>query len=651
MSEPHASANGRPGVQTDLLQRALADERSGRLELAREHYRQAIEARPDDAQAHYLLGNLERRLGERGAALEHLRRAAHLGPRRADILETLGRALADAGDADGARDALTRALAADPRYARTYVSLGDVWRRKGFAAEAERHYRQASECDPTQAHAQLGLGRLLRDRGEWDRAERAFEDALTLAPTLHAARVALACLYNARRRFEAARQAFEQCRRAGHRDPRIATGLAYASVQLGNYDEALAALDAAPPDARTAATARALRGRVALALGDLDAADAAFVAALERVPRLRHARLGRIAVQALRGDCAGALVRFVELNPDDKQDLDVAVLRARLLLGTGQPATAARVVGRWLERKDRLGDRDRFTLHLTRGQIAEEAGDLARAWHEFEAANACLPRRYDALATRQRADAIQRLFSAPRLPAARPAPATPIMIAGLPGSGARMLAAALGAHPAARTVALAQPPAELAGALAGRIGSARAWPQCLLDCRRSDLDAVARELWPAAFDASGATACVLDGGDEADFFLGLFLALVPNLRVVHCMRDRGDQRIACLRHDYAGPPRDFCRHPADVDDRLQVNEMMMGFWREQGVRALGCRRETLISRPVDTLRRVLAFARLDYRDACLAHLAPRSYAPSGAFHTPVFDPSIGRQRRYAAIAA
>ena len=105
----------------------------------------ALAANPDDARAHYYLGNLLYDKRRHQEAIAHWERAAALDPKFPTVWRNLGVAFFNvAGDRDRALAAFDLALRASPRDARIFFERDQLWKRTGVApqarlAEMQRH--------------------------------------------------------------------------------------------------------------------------------------------------------------------------------------------------------------------------------------------------------------------------------------------------------------------------------------------------------------------------------------------------------------------------------------------------------------------------------------------------------------------------------
>ena len=184
-------------------------------------------ARPDDAGAHYNLGNFHLERREYAAAITAFTTAGRLQPRDLAPLVNLSLAYNQSGQNDQAEASLRRALNLEPTNAAVHLNLGMLLAEMERLPDAERAFRDAFKFDPKSAQAAFNLGVLLaKDRpGE----------------------------------------SLEWCRRAATlnpREPKYAYTFAFFQAQQGQAAAAIATLEtllATPP---ASADAYALLGRL-----------------------------------------------------------------------------------------------------------------------------------------------------------------------------------------------------------------------------------------------------------------------------------------------------------------------------------------------------------------------------------------------------
>jgi protein O-mannosyl-transferase len=201
---------------------------AGRVEEAIPHLEQAIQLRPDDANAECNLGDDLTRLGRPREAIPHLMKALRLQPDYAEAHNNLGNALMVTNRPAEGMAQYEEALRCRPDYAQAERNLGLALASAGRTAEAlphfERavkfkpdypeaelnwavallltdrfseavpHFEKANALDPHSADSRNAYGRALARRGHYDEAIAQFEDALRLNPDYADAHMNLALL-------------------------------------------------------------------------------------------------------------------------------------------------------------------------------------------------------------------------------------------------------------------------------------------------------------------------------------------------------------------------------------------------------------------------------------------------------------------------
>jgi TolB-like protein/Tfp pilus assembly protein PilF len=119
---------------------------------AREEFQQAVDLRPNDAEALASLAVTDWNLRNLDAAIEGFRRAIALDPQDTGSHTSLGVLLTITGDFTAARQALQRALVIDPRNARAYLALSRLEiRQDGDEDAALRVLEQMAPGTPVNA--------------------------------------------------------------------------------------------------------------------------------------------------------------------------------------------------------------------------------------------------------------------------------------------------------------------------------------------------------------------------------------------------------------------------------------------------------------------------------------------------------------------
>ena len=230
-----------PQTAIRALRAARDDERAGRIAIAIEKYRAAIDAAvadddgPTQAEALRRLSVVMHRQLERGVARELCVQSYEVASDlndtslAAEALNTLGGFELEAGKTGDAGDLFRRALAmaheTPALIGRIEQNLGIIANIRGDLNAALGHYKNSlaastrARDDSGCAIAYHNLGMISADQQEWELADRYFDSSLALADSLGDVRLRGLCLLNrtevyiARQRFEEARLSAEDALR------------------------------------------------------------------------------------------------------------------------------------------------------------------------------------------------------------------------------------------------------------------------------------------------------------------------------------------------------------------------------------------------------------------------------------------------------
>jgi protein O-mannosyl-transferase len=182
----------------------LALARRGEFNEAIDHYRKALEFKPDYVESHINLGAALAGHGQIGEAIEHYRKAVQFEPGSAEAHNNLGNALAGRGSLDEAIDHFRSALKIKPDYAEVHSNLGIALARRGDVDDAIDHFRKALEIKSDYAEPHNNLGFALAGRGQVDEAIDHYRKALQIKPDFALAHYNLGNALTERKSFDEA---------------------------------------------------------------------------------------------------------------------------------------------------------------------------------------------------------------------------------------------------------------------------------------------------------------------------------------------------------------------------------------------------------------------------------------------------------------
>ncbi len=216
---------------------------AGRLTEAESACRQALRARPGDAQLLRLLGRITRDTGQTDESVrifEQLRRAR---PNDIQLLGELGASLTQANQARQARPLLTQAVQRMPNAAEWHIWLGRCQLQLFDAAAAVVTMRRAIELAPDDADAALQASNALLLGSAPEQAEACARRALEIRPGWRPAMLALAAALHQETRLDEQMAVLREVLGVSPNDPAACSAMAACLRMLGRNAEAIALLE------------------------------------------------------------------------------------------------------------------------------------------------------------------------------------------------------------------------------------------------------------------------------------------------------------------------------------------------------------------------------------------------------------------------
>jgi tetratricopeptide (TPR) repeat protein len=165
-----------------------------------DHYRRAVDLRPDYAEAHYNLGRLLVEKGQLDDAIAHYERAAAINPADAEARNNLGVTLFGIGRADDAIAHYQKALEIRPDYAEASCNLASALIANGDFDGAIARYTVCLAAIPDQEEARYNLASALLRKGRIDEAIIQYQKVLQVHPDSADAHANLGSAWLAKRR-------------------------------------------------------------------------------------------------------------------------------------------------------------------------------------------------------------------------------------------------------------------------------------------------------------------------------------------------------------------------------------------------------------------------------------------------------------------
>jgi tetratricopeptide (TPR) repeat protein len=619
--------------------------------------RAALEARPTMAQfwvsyieTLYVTGDfgkardtlaLGRRHGLGGQAVELLSARIAQALDEATALERL-EAAQDYARLQATAEAL---IAEQGRTPQRLQAVGKALLLQGKDAAALAWLTEACDALPEAVDAWNQLGLALNHLERFEEAQRCFERALGLHP--QAVEVLGNCADNCNDagRFAEALPFCERALALVPGDVVARVNKARALLELGREDEGLALLRALHVEGVRLPGALLAFAQGLRRFGDPTEAAAVFAQMLGLEPENSAALLGLAITEVDQGrfDAAEALIdRAIGVQPD-------AIGAWALIPATRKMLPADRP---WLVQAERLlatapSAGKTYPLRYAMGKCCDDLGAYGEAFEHYREANALkrqFCQRYDRVNQEKLVSLLMRGYG--RRPNARTPgsdSARPVLIVGMPRSGTSLLEQIVASHP------------HTFGA-----GELTFWRKQFRQHRRAAvngrlLELPLREMASAYLEelarcAPASAQRVVDKMPSNFAHLGLIMAVFPNARVLHTMRNPVDTCLSIyfqdfhLGHAYANDLSDLAHYYCQY-------HRLMAHWRDvlPADRFLEVPYEALLDDQEGWSRRLIAFLGLTWDPGCLAfHKTVRKVGTASNWQArqPLYKTSRERWRNY-----
>lgn len=662
----------------------------GKYAQAEKVCRQLIAARPDNADAHNILGVTLCAMRRTDEGIEALRRATELAPRSASIHANLGEVLRQQGKIEEAAEILEKAVDLDPGHPQALNNLGITYFERRQPKKAVEYYRRALAARPNMAEAHNNLGNALRMARDFEGAIQAYQDALVHRERYPEAYNNLGTLLQQRGQLEEAEHAL---RKAVNQNPRYVEAydnLANIYVAQKKDTEALRVLADVLKFAPTHVPTLLITARIQTRRGAHGLAEQAVRHALKQEPENAEALtvLGQILHETDRYDEAlEVLERALAANPENPEAMNFygvalksvgrleearecllkALRRNSNMYGAyanlGDLVDFAEGEGAELfERMDaifknaRNPEADHFlALHFAYAKALDDRGEHERALQHYITGGRMKRAQlnYDEAETHGFFDKIRAAFpkelfenrTFPGLDDERPT-----FIVGMPRSGSTLLEQILSSHPDVYGAGEVKHLSVAVGRLRDRFPSLPKYPEIMAKITPAQMEIVANNYLKQLTATSGDAKRVTDKLLTNYFFVGLIHLLFPKAKIIHTRRDPVDTCLSGFTKLF----KDDMPHSYDLGELGRYYgkyREIMEHWEKvlpEGV-LITVDYEDVVADTEGQARRLIDFLGLPWNDKCVEfHKSDRPVktASVAQVRKPIYKTSVKRWMKY-----
>lgn len=543
---------------------------------------------PKDPQVWFLLGAVNGALGDLPGVVKATRKSLELKPDNPEALFNLANALHELGRQADALRPLQRLLVLQPRQANALVLMGNIQDELGEPLAAISNFQTAIDVDPDLVEAHANLAKVLASQGDTVKAAQSYLAALSRRPDDDAVLYALVLLWARDGDVDAIHRLLEH-------------------VKL-------------PPDSVGEAVMRSVlmdkQGETQQAwqvlLPFIDASHPSLAVSLQFASVCHHGNDCARAASRLRGELARA-----HLPRDRAMHIEHAL---------------ARVLDVLAEYPEAFAHVSRFNA-MKYAALPETARYRPKAFERF-------------------IDGLIRVFPAGEVRSAQPVAAMPVFIVGMPRSGTSLVEQMLAMHPAVFAGGERMDiPALVAGlsAGAGGEGGSGRYPEVVPAIAQTERTRAIRDYRESIDRLRGDAYWTTDKLPQNFLHLGLIAELLPEARIIHCLRSPLDTCVSIFMQGFNAEHSYAFQLPSLAHYYVQYERLMAHWRRCPQIRMHEVVYEEMVADPEANARAMAEFLGLPWDAAMLEFHRNKRLVNTASYdqvRRPIYTDSVGRWRRY-----
>lgn len=546
------------------------------------------------------------------------RQAVKLKPDYAIAYGNLGLALHDQGKLDEAEANLHKALKLNPDFAEAHNNLGMTFHSSGRPDEAEACFRQAIKLNPDYTKAFNNLGLALHDQGKLDEAEANLNKALTLTPDFADTYINLGIILNSQGKLE---EAVASYRQALTLRPDYAEAHYNLGITLGDQ-------------------------------GKLAESETSLRQALKLNPDYTEAynNLGLTLHSSGKLDEAETCFRqALKLNPDS------AKVYKSLSLFTKKSEVDDVIIAmeKLYNRKD-MSDEDQIDLGFALGKSFENLGEYEKSFDFILDANLVKRKSYtySIQDDHKLFERIKKTFSPDFISSHKNSSNpdnTPIFILGMPRSGTTLVEQILASHPLVFGAGELLFLANIVNKICAE-GAAGKSPECILELGKEEIERIGSEYIEKIRKYSNSAQHITDKLPHNFMHLGLINKILPNAKVIHCVRSPMDNCLSIFKTDFMEQLHSYAYDLVEIGQYYNLYLDLMAHWEKVLPGFMyTIKYEEVVSDQQNQIKGLLEFCGLPWNEACLAfHKTKRKVvtASLAQVRRPIYKDSVELWKRY-----
>jgi len=303
-------------------------------------------------------------------------------------------------------------------------------------------------------------------------------------------------------------------------------------------------------------------------------------------------------------------------------------------------------------RGQNIQEYDSVTALMFLGKLYDSIKDYDTAFKYYQQANELLDKNYDPYTHTSYTSNLISYFSREKYTAMPESENTSdelIFIVGMPRSGTSLIEQILATHNSVFGAGELTLVNNMVSNIQAETGSAYAYPACLDEVNANTMNKMADKLIADMREINADSLKITNKLPHNFLHIGLIHKLLPNAKIIHCVRDARDTCLSCYfqyfagYHPYANNLHSLARHYLDY-------ERLMNHWsNEINIPMLTVSYENVVSDTRAEIKRIIDYLGLPWQEECMEfykHIRTVATASYNQVNKNIYSGSVGRWKNY-----
>ncbi|MFK5947576.1 MAG: sulfotransferase [Methylococcales bacterium] len=291
---------------------------------------------------------------------------------------------------------------------------------------------------------------------------------------------------------------------------------------------------------------------------------------------------------------------------------------------------------------------DKLSIHMLLGKLYDALVDYKNAFFHFKQANELKYNDYDVSVFRENVSVIIDCFSKEKyqkIASSSNKSKNIIFILGMPRSGSSLIEQIISSHTSVYGGGELQHLLDVARKMDKQVG----YPKNIFCLSENEMASYAGDFLQTMKVLSPEHKVITDKLPHNFEFIGLIHKLLPNAKIVNCIRNPVDTCLSCYFQHFGGY-HPYAYNLSSLTEYYQQYSRLMKHWQDElNIPVLNVKYENLVQNTEEEVRALINYIDLDWEDSCLEFYKQKRAINTASYvqvKEKIYTKSINRWKNY-----